>query len=224
MAGSRRLTTFYAALGVIALAGGAVIWMSARGGEAGPEALPASASDTALHPGYTLGRDDAPVVVDDYSDFQCPACAQLAVLTLPDVKTRLVETGMVKWRFHDRPLPGHTRSPAAHHAAACADEQDRFWQMHDQLYFQQSTWARDANHERRFRDYARAIGLDMGRYDDCMRSNRYRQRIGNSVEAAATAGINSTPTLFINGRRYEPRVLAFDSLKAAIERAAAEGR
>ncbi len=223
MAGSR-LTTFYAALGAIAVAGGAVIWMSTRGGDTGPDVLPVPVGDATPHAGYTMGSEDAPVVVDDYSDFECPACARLAVLTLPDVKRRLVETGMVKWRFHDRPLPNFPRSPIAHHAAACADEQGRFWEMHDQLYFQQSQWSREANRERRFRDYARAIGLDVNHYDDCMRSNRYRQRIAASVEAAAAAGINSTPTLFINGRRADLRTLGYDELRELIEKAAAEAQ
>ncbi len=102
------------------------------------------------------------------------------------------------------------------YAAACADEQGRFWEMHDQLFYGQSTWAGERNPYGRFRDYARAVGIDLGRYDECMESARYSARIEASVRDAERLGVSSTPTFIIGNRRY-PGFMAYDALRAVID-------
>jgi protein-disulfide isomerase len=108
----------------------------------------------------------------------------------------------VRWRFRDYPLSGHRFSRYAAHAAQCAGEQGRFWEMHDQLFFNHA-WAQTGRDPTRlFRDFARAVGLDVERYDACMESGRYAGRIEASRLAGERLGVNSTPTFFVAGRLY----------------------
>jgi protein-disulfide isomerase len=219
------LRMFYWGLGVVAVASGGWIWVAANRDTSSVYAQPLPAAEIAAaagFPGYSLGSDSAPVVIDDYSDFQCPFCGELAILTEPDVRSRLISAGLVRWRFHDRPLNIHNKTFGAHEAAACAAEQGKFWEMHDQLYGHQGSWVAARNPEKNFAAYARTLGLDMSKYDDCMRSHRYLARIQASGQHADSLGITSTPTLFINGQPYDVQKngLAYDALKAAIEAAA----
>jgi protein-disulfide isomerase len=218
------LKPFYWGLAVVALGGGAWIWSStSRGGiEMYAEPLPAAeAAAAAGFAGYVKGSDSGVVEVHEYADFTCPACARFWVLTFPDVESRLIQSGQVRWVFHDRPLGGtgeHAFSYAAAHAAACSDEQGGFWQMHDQLFANQAAWAWNPRRspEGRFRDYARAIGLDLGRYNECMQSGKFRARIQAEAEAADKLGISSTPT-FVIGRVRVPRALPYDEFKRVVD-------
>jgi protein-disulfide isomerase len=219
----RNLKPFYLGLAVVAVAGAGWIWMAAKGGSGAPISAPvdeAAVARAAGFPGYSLGSPDAPVTVIEYADFQCPACAQFAILTMHDVKQRLIAAGRVRWQFRDFPLPGHRHSRLAHHAAACAGEQGRFWEMHDQLFYGQSTWSAERNPYGRFRDYARAVGLDLARYDECMESARYSARIEASVRDGEQLGVSSTPTFIIGNRRY-PGFMTYDALRALIDSVAA---
>jgi len=210
---------FYLLLLVIAVAGVAAIYVAGGRGDSGSRAaLPIAPGDTLPMPGWTAGSDSAPVEVEEYADFECPYCAQFAVLTLPDVMQRLVQTGRVRWRFHDYVIPGHTKSPLAHEAAACAGEQGKFWEMHDHLYFNQNRWVEARNTGRLLRDYAQQVGLDMDRYDACVQGHKYLSRIQASGRQGSARGVNSTPTLIIAGIIIKT-VPPYDSLKALIEKA-----
>ncbi|MBI2614368.1 MAG: thioredoxin domain-containing protein [Gemmatimonadetes bacterium] len=221
MAQGMNLKPFYWGLGVVALGGGAWIWASASRG-------PSAARFTELPPatevaaaagfeGYVLGSDSAPVVVDEYADYQCPYCARFWALTFHDVEQRLIRSGKVRWRFHDRPIDGlHSHARAAAHAAACGDEQGRFWEMHDALFGNQGGWSAQRDPGRTFRGYAQAVGLDLEQYDDCMETGRYRGRVQAQAEAADRLGISSTPTIVI-GRMKFPQPPAYDELRRVVD-------
>jgi hypothetical protein len=126
---------FYLILAALAVAGAAVLVLASRerpmpGAIEG--AVPVVATDGFT--GFTLGSDSASVEIVEYSDFECPFCARFANLQMPAVRRQLIETGLVRWRFRDYPLPNHQFSRLAAHAAQCAGEQGRFWEMHDALY------------------------------------------------------------------------------------------
>src|SRR5262245_22910048 len=127
---------FYMLLAGIAVVGGGAIYVAAGRSRETRVAAPRSPADTIAMPGWVAGSDSAPLEVEEWADFQCPACQRLAVLTMPDIMERLVKAGKVRWRFRDFPLVGtHMNTLPAHEAAACAGEQGGFWQMHDQLYY-----------------------------------------------------------------------------------------
>jgi protein-disulfide isomerase len=220
MAQSRSLTPFYIGLGLIALGGLAAIWLARESSAARTAARqvdPVPVSATSFR-GYVLGVDSAPVEILEFADFECGACAYFAVLSGPDIKRRLVNTGRVRWRFRDFPLDGHANAPVAHQAAACAGEQGRFWDMHDQIFFQQSAWARDRRPARHMREYARTIGLEMGQYDECMDERRHTARIEAGRQEGLALGVNSTPSFYIGGLLVSG-ALPYDSVLALVERA-----
>jgi len=218
MAKSVKTNRFYVVLGVIALAGGAAIFWSRgdRGAQSGTlKPLEGSSAGAEAMPGYVVGSDSAKLEVLEYADFQCPACRMFTIITKPDVDERLVKPGLIRWRFRDRPLDGHAKSPVAHHAAACAGEQGKFWSMHDQLYLNQSDWVGGGT-EKKIRSYAEKAGVDLAKYDECMKSQRYRARLAASAEQATAQGITSTPT-FVFGPRMVSGALAYDALKAIVD-------
>jgi protein-disulfide isomerase len=219
MAGSLR--PFYVGLGVLALAGAALIFMArGRGGAAAVVDVPPAVPGGPAFEGHAMGSDSAPVTIVEYADFECPACAQFAILTGPDIKQRLVATGQVRWVFRDLPLSIHRNSMSAHHAAQCAGEQGRFWEMHDQIFFNHGRWVTQRRPERALRDLASGVLVDLRRYDECMSSNRYIPRLQQLQADAAARGISSTPTFEIGGQRVSG-ALYYDDLKRLVDQAAA---
>ena len=89
---------------------------------------------------YVMGDSNAPVVIEEFADYQCPSCAHYATLTEPDVRKRIIEPGLAYYKFYEYPLPNHRHSPAASLAAACGDEQGMFWEMHHQVFNAQDQW------------------------------------------------------------------------------------
>lgn len=209
---------FYALVGVVALAGGVFLVYAAR--ESAPRAPvgappPPPAADGFR--GFALGSDTAPVEVVEYSDFECPFCAQFAVVQMPTIREQLIQAGKVRWRYRDFPLPSHAYSRHASHAAHCAGEQGRFWEMHDQLFFNHS-WAQTGRDPSRlFRDMARAAGLNVDAYDTCMESQRFAGRIEASRLEGERLGVQGTPTFFVNGRRLTVGSYTSDAFKALAE-------
>ena len=162
-------------------------------------------SDTAGFRGYLEGSESAPVEITEYADYQCPFCQTFATLQMPTIEERLIRTGRLRWRYRDFPLQQHEFARLAAHSAACADEQGKYWEQHDRIYEGQGEWS-GGEADDHFRDYARAVGLDLARYDECMQSGKYAGRIQAGVEEGAKAGVSSTPTLLVGGRLYQGRI------------------
>jgi protein-disulfide isomerase len=103
-------------------------------------------------------------------------------------------------------LQQHPFARLAAHSAACADEQGKYWDQHQRIYEGQADWsaARDAGPI--FRSYAKAVGLDLGRYDACMKAGKYAGRIQASYNEGVQLGVGSTPTLLVSGRLYRGRL------------------
>ena len=211
------LKGFYVGLGGVAVVGTGVLVMAMRGGASLPSGpIDVSAIESARgFGGHTVGDPSAPVEIVEFADFECPACRQQWVLTLFDVKQRLVSSGRVRLVFRDFPLNLHVNARAAHHAAACVADQGKFWEMHDKLFDTQNEWTGRANAERRFRGYASELGVDVAEYDACMGEGRFRGRIQASVEGGVNLGVGSTPTYLIGDRLYG--ALTYDEMKAIVD-------
>lgn len=180
--------------------------------------------------GYVMGSDSALVEITMFGDFECPGCAQFATITEADVRERIVRPGLARFRFMDLVVSSHQNAPTAHNAAACAGAQDRFWEMHDELYRRQPEWSallggrESRNPERAMRGYARDIGLDLQAYDACMAARTFEPQIRANVEEGRRIGVGGTPT-FLVGRRLLPTgVGSFDVLKAVVDSAIAEAQ
>jgi protein-disulfide isomerase len=205
MAVTSTLNRFYLLLLAVAIAGGGILYWQVRGRVPSiPANVVVVATDTTGFSGYYLGKPDAPVVITEYADYQCPACQDFDVVQFPDVVRQLIETGQVRWRYRDFPLDGpHRSARLAQHSAACANDQERYWQQHALLYQGQGKWSREDEPSGTFRGYAKQIGLDVAAYDACMISAKYAGRIQASYNEGIAVGVASTPTFLIGGRLYE---------------------
>ena len=204
------MNRFYAVFAAVAVMGvGALAYLLVKPATVSiPANVAIQPSDTSGFRGYLKGSPDAPVEITEYADYQCPFCQTFATLQMPTIEDRLVRTGRVRWRYRDFPLQQHQFSRLAAHSAACADEQGKYWDQHQRIYEGQPEWsvARDAGSI--FRNYAQATGLDLNRYDACMKAGKYAGRIQASYNEGVQVGVASTPTLLVSGRLYKGR---FDS-------------
>lgn len=199
---------FYAVLALILIGGvAALIYALSGGGGGASEPVEVTQVDDpqALFEAATpvkKGPDDAPVKVVEFGDYECPGCGYFARSIRPVVDDRFVESGEVQFIYYDFPLTEiHRHAFLAARAARCAGDQDRFWDYHDQLYATREQWARASNAAGEFTDIARQLGLDTGAFGECLRSDRYADVVSANRELAQQLGINSTPTILVNGRR-----------------------
>jgi len=201
---------FYAVFGAVAVIGlGALAYLTTRPQTVSiPANVTIQPSDTSGFRGYLKGSPDAPVEITEFADYQCPFCQTFATLQMPTIEERLIKTGRLRWRYRDFPLQQHPFSRLAAHSAACADEQGKYWEQHNRIYEGQAEWAAARDAGPLFRRYAQADGLDLGRYDACMKAGKYAGRIQASLDEGVQAGVNSTPTLLVGNRLYRGR---FDS-------------
>jgi len=219
MAARRPLRTFYIALGIIAVLGVFLIVRQANDRGRSVTETYQNAPVTPVRPGAlgnTLGSDSAPVEIVEFADFECPACARFAILDMPYVRDRLISTGRLKWRFMDFPLQGHTNSPPAHLAAACAGEQGRFFEMMDAILNRQNDWVSERRPERLLRGYAQGLRLDLSGYDSCMETRRAQPQVDADYAEGERLGVNQTPTFFVNGRMW-PDLLGYDQIRAIVD-------
>ncbi len=214
---------FLGALAVVVLGGGgAIAWVLSNSG-ATSVALDPNAPPPAPA-GYVIGSPDAPVEVIEFADFECPGCAHFATLTAPDVKARLVASGQARFRFVDFPLVDiHPNSLAAHNAAACANEQGKFWEMHDKLFYGQADWSAQGTSSpgRLLKGYAKDLALDTDAFNRCLDSRKYQAQIDANLAEGRRLGVGGTPTMIIGSRMIFTR-MSYDVVKAYVDSAAAD--
>ena len=141
----------------------------------------------------TLGAQNAPITMVEFSDYQCPYCKRYVSTVFPTIKKDYIDTGKVKYVFHDFPIPSlHPQAVKAHEAAHCAGEQDQYWQMHDILFQNSKDFSIAA-----LKRYAQEVGLDGGRFNDCLQTGRYASRVEEEMTDGVKAGVSGTPSFVI---------------------------
>lgn len=178
---------------------------------------PITRSPYELADGRALGSVDAPVTMDIWSDFQCPACGVLARQLEPQLTEDYVSTGELRIVYRDFAFLGQ-ESLDASVAAYCAEAQDRFWQFHDYLFANQAGENRGAFSRQRLEAIAERVGLNMDDYRVCRDSDAALQAILAERDTARAIPINSTPSLII-GERIFAGVPQYEQLQAVIEEA-----
>jgi len=138
------------------------------------------------------GNANAPVTIIEFSDYQCPFCARVNP-TLDRVRQTYGDK--VRIVFKDYPLPNHLEAPKAAEAARCAGEQGKYWEMHDAMFANQQ-----ALQVPTLKQAARAIGLNGTAFDACLDSGKHTADVQAGYELGNKMGVNSTPSLYINGR------------------------
>lgn len=147
--------------------------------------------------GVQLGEDDAPVVVREFADYQCPACARFAV-SMDQLKSEYIDTGKVRLVFFEMPLAQHSNAMPAAIAARCAGNQDAYWGMHDALFANQASWSATSDPSDLFIAYAEDLGLHEGRFERCLTSEQPRAKVEDSLAVARQLRVSSTPTVIVD--------------------------
>jgi protein-disulfide isomerase len=156
-----------------------------------------------------IGNAAARVTIVEFSDFQCPYCLRAAP-TLKRLHEAYGDKIRVVWK--DFPLTQiHPQAFKAAEAGHCAQEQGKFWEFHDKLFASQQALQPEF-----LKQYAKDVSLDSGKFDECLDSSKYAERVRDSVAAGSRLGVNSTPTLYINGRKLEG-AQPYDVIAAVID-------
>jgi protein-disulfide isomerase len=142
--------------------------------------------------GPARGPATAPVTIVEFSDFQCPYCGRL-VPTLEQVKAKYGDK--IRIVFRQFPLPMHPNAEKAAEASLCANEQGKFWEMHDAMFKNQQELAVD-----NLKTKAAALGIKPDSFNQCLDSGKYASKIQEDQKEGTAAGVNGTPAMFINGR------------------------
>jgi protein-disulfide isomerase len=152
-----------------------------------PVAIPTAGAPVA-------GPQDAPITLVEFSDFQCPYCAA----AVPQINAVLKNyPKQVKLIFKEYPLETHSQAALAAAAAVAAQKQGKFWQMHDAMFANRDNLSRQT-----IMTLAQQAGLDMKRFASDLNSTEVHETVIRDVQDGDAAGVQGTPTLFINGQRY----------------------
>jgi len=159
----------------------------------------------------TMGKKDAPVTLVEFSDFQCPFCRGMA----PTVKQVAQKFGdKVQIVYRQFPIPSlHPNAFKAAEASLCANDQGKFWEMHDAMFENQEKLTVSD-----LKQKAKRLGLDEKKFNSCLDSGKYVEQVQNDTKEGQKSGVNGTPALFVNGVAIDGGSVPFSAVQAAIEK------
>ena len=166
-----------------------------------------------------LGELDAPITILEWGDYQCTYCYKFHQDTLGVINEDFIKSGKVKIVFKDFPLNGPDSKLAAE-ASYCADDQEKYWQYHDELY---NNWGGENTGwitENVLQGFARDVGLNMDEFSQCLENSEYRQKVLDNEQFAREIGINATPSFLIFNDSELYRIIGaqpFDKFEQAFE-------
>lgn len=179
--------------------------------------------------GKTIGNPNAKVKIQVYEDFQCPSCKLYTENIEPQLlQSTYITDGLVYYEFMQWPFIDSASVTKESHQAAnasmCALEQGRFWDYHDILFANQGAENGGSYTDKRLQAFAESIGLDTNKFNKCFKDNTYSAEIENEYQGGVTIGINSTPSVLLNGNEITPGVIpSYDQIKSAIDAALSAG-
>jgi protein-disulfide isomerase len=197
--------------------------MSQQGSETPPSTVgilaPTVSSAGTYGDGEAIGPADAPVVLEVYSDYQCPWCGKFARETLPGLVSTFVAAGDLRVEgraiaFLGTSVPGESLDAAT--AASCAGREGKYWAFHDYLMANQAGENAGAFRRERLYGMASLLGLDEAAFRSCLDDSTVQGAIMTQTQQAFAAGINSTPTFVINGERVTD-LKSYDELAERIQ-------
>lgn len=187
--------------GVLTIAVGAWLWTMQSKNEVDlNNSKPVDEKNLIRTDSHFIGKIDAPNVLVEFADYQCPACAA----SNPLVKKLLEGAGKDKVKFVYRhfPLAYHSNAMPAAQASEAAARQGKFELMHNKLFENQKDWEKLSNPKDRFLEYARQIGLDEKQFETDYNSAFIKERIRLDAKDGTSLGVNATPTYFLNGEEF----------------------
>jgi protein-disulfide isomerase len=215
----RRRTSWQVVVGVavlvVAVVAGVAI-QSGRSSSGGAVVRPAHALGP--NDGEQLGRASAPVLVEEYGDFQCPHCREFQRDVVPTID-RLVDQGTVRFVYHPIAFIG-PESSAASNAATCAGDQGKFWQYHDALFAAQGAENSGTFSNAELQRIAQQVGVAGDKFNTCLRDGTYNGWVSKITDDASRRGVNATPTVLVDGQ-VAPGALTAQGLQQAVNSALA---
>lgn len=181
---------------------------------------PAKVLDVSVDDDPTLGNSKAKVTIVEFSDFQCPFCRRFWKETFPVLKNDYIDSGKVKFVYRDFPLQFHPGAEPAAQASECADDQGKFWEMHDKIFEEQE---KQGSGTIQFgvtdlKKWARELGLNTAVFNQCLDSGKYKAEVAKDLADGQSYGVSGTPSFFINGKMLVG-ALPYENFKAEIEAA-----
>lgn len=156
--------------------------------------------------GRVLGKPDAPVTLEVWSDYQCPVCGQFAELVEPTLVRLYVANGTLRIIDHDAAFQGarssssYDESVESAAGARCAADQNLYWQFHNWLFANQVGENQGAFRDARLRALATKAGVDVAAWDACRATGQQQAAVRAETDAALKQGVNATPTMYLNGK------------------------
>lgn len=160
------------------------------------ERVNVSADDDAF-----IGNENAKVTVVEFSDFQCPFCRSFWSGAYQQIKSEYIDTGKIKFVYRDYPLSFHPAAQVSAEASECAEEQGKFWEMHDKIFQEQAKQGTGTVTYGvvELKKWASQIGLTSAKFNQCLDSRKYKSEVEKDLADGSTYGVSGTPTLFVNG-------------------------
>jgi protein-disulfide isomerase len=152
-----------------------------------------------LADGRNVGSPDAPVQLDLWSDYQCPACDAFAGSVMPELVKNYIRAGRARLTIHDMVTIGN-ESLGASISARCAERQGTYWQYHDLLFANQAPENSGALTRARSQQFARALDLDIEEFTACLDDTSVQDAVNLDMKAGFDKGVTETPSLFVNGK------------------------
>lgn len=192
----------YAMLPIALIVAGALIAGSilyTRGSTGTPK--PKKINFTITAQDHILGNPKAKTTIVEFSDFQCPFCRSFWKDTYPGLKSQYIDTGKVRLIYRHFPLSFHSMAYPSALATECAADQGKFWELHDKIFGEQGKQgtATITYTVADIQKWAGQIGIDVPKLKQCMDADMYKDKIAQDTQNGSDAGVDGTPTFFING-------------------------
>ena len=185
------------------------------------ENISASEMDISGYP--VLGSDEAPIVVVEFSDYQCPFCKQFHDNVLRGILADYINNGQVKFVYKDFIVvdgfkPGSTESRDAAMGTHCANDQDKYWEYHDYVFENQKGENEGAFSPEKLNGFAEKLGLNLEQFDECFATEKYSDLIDKSIAEGRGLRIGGTPSVFINGKLVSDKIASLADYANFIEK------
>lgn len=149
-----------------------------------------------------LGKENAPVTIVEFSDYECPFCKRFYDSTLPQLKSQYIDTGKVKFVYRDFPLSFHQNAHIEAEAAECAKDQGgntAYFKYHDEI-FKRTTSNGLGIAVDQLSVIAKNVGLDVTKFNTCLNSGTFKSEVDKDIQDGVSAGVQGTPGFIINGK------------------------
>ena len=198
--------------GVILIIIGGSIWALVKFGGGSSDNSNLLLVDSVSSTDWVTGNKESKVILIEYGDFQCPACAAY----YPMVKQIIGEyENQTQFVYRHFPLPQHQNAKPAAYAVEAAGKQGKFWEMYAKLFENQNDWATKRNANDIFKEYAQAVGVNTDQFVKDLELEEIKDKVSSQYQSGVRIGINSTPTFFLNGKQIQPR--NYDEFKQLIQ-------